>query len=261
MTDDNLAHGAPLSDDTLADLHAGALDDETATHLWERVNQDPRAREVLAALDATTADLGTLGSAPGPPLPNGLADRIDSALAEEAGNTASTHSDPARVVDINTARRNRNRNRLLAWGAGVATTAAAAVVAIAIVQPGDTGGGAAHVAAPHSSSSAETPAAVALRSGKLGKAVGSVAGSHDYGSLRDQTRLDECLAANDIDPDKKPAGVQPGTVDGKNAIIVLYPAGQYAQFRLIALTPDCDSDGSGLLADTTVGHGTDEGGG
>lgn len=259
MTDDNLAHDAPLSDDTLADLHAGVFDDQTAARLWEQVNKDSRAREVLAALDATAADLGELGSAPAPRVPDDVADRINSALAEEARNTRSATDEPAPVIGIDTAR--RKRNRLLAWGTGVVTTAAAAVVAVAVLMPGDTNGGAAHVAEPGSSTSADAPSAVALRSGELGKAVGSVTGNRDYGPLRDQARLDECLAANDIDPDKKPVGVQPGTVDGHKAIIVLYPTGEYAQFRLIALAPDCDSGDAGLLTDTTIGRGTDEGGG
>lgn len=259
MTDDNLARGAPLSDDTLADLHAGVLDDETTARLWERVHGDAGAREVLAALDATTADLAALGSATDPPIPHGIADRIDTALAEEARDTRSAGAEPAPVVDINTAR--RKRNQLLAWGTGIVTTAAAAVVAVAVFVPSDTTGGSAHVASPGSSATAEAPSAVALRSGELGEAVGAVVGAHDYGALHGQDRLDECLAANDIDPDKKPVGIQPGTVDGQDAVIVLYPAGEYAQFRLIALAPDCDSDDPGMLKDTTIGRGTAEGGG
>ncbi|MGH3518320.1 MAG: hypothetical protein ACRDQ7_13055, partial [Haloechinothrix sp.] len=73
--------GPPWSVDVLADLHAGVLDDATAAHLWSQVQADPDAMAILAALDATSADLGALRDAPAPPMPAAVAARIDAALA------------------------------------------------------------------------------------------------------------------------------------------------------------------------------------
>ena len=264
MTGDTSGRGAPLSDEVLADLHAGVLDEETSANRWAEVQHDERAQEVLAALDATTAQLGRLAAEPAPEMPEHVADRIDTALATESGSTESgsteQQSEPAPVVDINTAR--RKRNRILAAAAGVVTTAAAAIVAITIVVPGGTTGGAPHAAAPDSThDGSATPSGLTLHSGELGQAVGSVVGKRELGPLENQQQLYRCLEANDIDPDRKPVGIRPGTIDGETAVIVLYPTGEYAQYRLIALAPDCGKDDPGTLKDTTIGRGSDEGGG
>lgn len=78
-----------LTDDLVADLHAGVLDDAAAARLWPLVHADRGASAVLAALDATTADLRGLGagadtgSAPTPTvrMPGDVAARLDAALA------------------------------------------------------------------------------------------------------------------------------------------------------------------------------------
>ncbi len=57
----------PYSDDLLADLHAGALDDELAERLWPLVRQDHHAMAVIDRLDAVQARLRTWGRNP---LPN-----------------------------------------------------------------------------------------------------------------------------------------------------------------------------------------------
>ncbi|GAA1483122.1 hypothetical protein GCM10009624_35620 [Gordonia sinesedis] len=47
----------PYSPELLADLHAGILPDDVAAHITARLPDDPAARQVLAALDRTRADL------------------------------------------------------------------------------------------------------------------------------------------------------------------------------------------------------------
>ncbi len=54
----------PYSAELLADLHAGALDEELAARLWPRVRRDPEAVAYLARLDATQARLSALRDAP-----------------------------------------------------------------------------------------------------------------------------------------------------------------------------------------------------
>lgn len=68
--------------DTLADLHAGLLDDTTASALRSHVASCSGCTATMAALDATVASLGSM---PEVTIPADVAARIDAALAAEAG--------------------------------------------------------------------------------------------------------------------------------------------------------------------------------
>src|SRR3954469_5214225 len=126
--------GPPGSVDLLADLQAGALDPQEAAELWPRVNADPEAMDILAALEATQADLHEFAMVPAPPMPAHFAARLDAAIAAEArsraqATAAPTHTTPppqppghAPVIDLAEARRRRNRR--LGWGAGFLAAAA-----------------------------------------------------------------------------------------------------------------------------------------
>ncbi|GHF57889.1 anti-sigma-K factor RskA [Amycolatopsis bartoniae] len=231
----------PWSVDLLADLHAGVLDDATAAELWPRVQADPEAQAVIEALEATTADLATLATAPAPPMPAAVAARIDAALAQEAGHVAP-------VVDLAAARRRRNRR--IGWISGVVAVAAAAVAAIAITVPGTSGQSGTPVAEPPSSS-APAGGSLAVRSDQPQAAVAQLsAGVKDYGPLGDAQRLNACLQEAGFAATAAPIGVRPGTLDGRPAVLVLLTTGRLAEFRLVALSPDC---GPKPLLDQVVG--------
>lgn len=70
--------------DTLADFHAGVLDEVTHARIAAIVATNGHAQEILAALDATQAQLGAL---PPVQIPADVAARIERALAAEAGRT------------------------------------------------------------------------------------------------------------------------------------------------------------------------------
>ncbi|WP_216212252.1 hypothetical protein [Amycolatopsis aidingensis] len=248
------AVGPPWSVDVLADLHAGVLEEEQAARLWPQVDADPEARAIIEALEATTADLSELTTAPAGPMPAAVAARIDAALAEEVRQRGGTGTDSgpgaeagvAPVVSINAAR--RRRNRMLGWGGGVLTAAAAAVAALAIVLPGDN-------QTPGSPDTGGDPGQppVALQRDALGAAIGEVNGVRDFGAFGTEQKLDACLAANGIDPDRKAEGVRPATIDGREAVIVLYTTGELAQFRLVAVPPTCGPENPELLVDEIIG--------
>ncbi|WP_153504398.1 anti-sigma factor family protein [Cumulibacter manganitolerans] len=80
--------GACPDVDTLADLHAGVLDDVTARTLRAHAASCEACTEVLAALDATVASLGSM---PSPQIPPDVAARLDRALAIEAGRVDPGH--------------------------------------------------------------------------------------------------------------------------------------------------------------------------
>lgn len=121
--------GPPWSPELVAELHAGALDQDTADELLPRIEADPQARELLAALEATTSDLAAL---PEVTMPGDVAARLDTALDEEirarpaqqgapqpqAADRAAPDPHSGQVVDFATARSRRRRRYGL--GAGLA---------------------------------------------------------------------------------------------------------------------------------------------
>ncbi|QWF80489.1 hypothetical protein [Amycolatopsis sp. CA-230715] len=252
--------GPPWSVDVLADLHAGVLDEREAAELWPRVNADAEARAIIEALEATTADLNALGSAPVEPMPAEFAARLDAAIAGEAqrafgGQPQQAPADRpvAPVVDLAAAR--RKRNKLLGWGTGLVAAAAAAVVAVAVIVPG--GGSGSDVAQPPPTSlpgqqpGGEPP--LALKKNDLGGALSGPQGVQDFGPLGNEEKLDACLAANGIDPSLRPVKVRPVTLDGKPGVMVLFTTGKLAQFRLVVLSPTCGPNEPGKLADELIG--------
>ncbi|SEF28077.1 hypothetical protein SAMN05421837_1042 [Amycolatopsis pretoriensis] len=246
--------GPPWSVDVLADLHAGVLEDARAAELWPLVNADPEAREILAALDATQADLASFADAPAPPMPAEFAARLDAALAAEAAarfpkaQQAAAAPQDAQVVDLAAARRRRNKR--LGWAAGVLTAAAAAVVAVTIAIPNTAQqSGTPNVAAP-----APTGPSVGSDGSGAQALVGKAVGVRDFGPLQNEDRLDACIAAAGLDPKVRPEGIRPVNVGGKAGVMIILTTGKLAQFRLVAFGADCGPGNPAVLFDKVVGE-------
>ncbi|MEV4051148.1 hypothetical protein AB0J55_08145 [Amycolatopsis sp. NPDC049688] len=253
--------GPPWSVDVLADLHAGVLDEARAAELWPLVDADPEAREILAALDATQADLASLAHAPAPRMPAEFAARLDAALAAEAAahfperaqrdpaqpeRTQPSAPQAAPVVDLAAARRKRNKR--LGWAAGVLTAAAAAVVAVT-------------VAIPNTSQQTGTPNVAAPTGPSVGNdgsgaqaLIGKAVGVRDFGPLQTEDRLDACIAAAGLDPKVRPEGIRPVNVGGKAGVMIILTTGKLAQFRLVAFGADCGPGNPAVLFDKVVGE-------
>ncbi|GAA3619278.1 hypothetical protein GCM10022267_01820 [Lentzea roselyniae] len=232
--------GPPWSVDLIADLHAGVLPPEVAAQLRPRVEADPEAREILQALDATLEDLHAL---PPIPMPDHVAARIDAALAAEARPAAP-------VVSLDEARKRRNRR--LGLGGGVLVAAAAAFGIVLAVSPGtQQPSNDAKPAPTTSSANAATP--LALKRDELGSAVGDVLKAQNFGPLETPDRLAGCLRGGGITSSGNPLGISPITLDGKDAVMAILPAG-LGQYRLVVLDPEtCGPDKpEGVLADTTI---------
>jgi len=237
MTDTAGPPGPALPPDLLADLHAGVLDEQLAAGLRARVRTDPRAREVLAALDATLADLRAL---PAPVIPGDVAARLDAALAEEAGAARPAAARPAAVADL------ASRRRRTAWGGvGLLVAAAAAVVGVVALGTGppETAG----------SPRAERPT-LALSGSELGGGLDDALGAVDLGPLSQPAALRACLDANGIPPLGKPLGAREVTLDGRPGVLLVLPTGEIAQFRLLVVGPGCGPGNPALLADDVVGR-------
>jgi len=234
----------PWSVDLLADLHAGVLDPQTESELRPRVEADPEARAVLAALDATLADLSSL-----PPLtmPDSVAARIDAALAAEARSIA-----PAPVLDLNAARLRKNKR--LGWGAGLLTAAAVAVGVVVVALPGANDSGPPPGAQPAPTSPVAEPP-LAVKGKEFGPVVGDVLKAQNYGPLENQETLAGCLQAANI-TSSKPLGVSPIKLDDKSAVMAILPGGQSpGSYRIVVLDPNtCGPDNpNGVLANELLG--------
>jgi hypothetical protein len=243
MTGNQRRSGPPWSVDLLADLHAGALDPRTEAELRPLVEDDPEAREILAALDATLDDLHNL---PPIPMPRHVADRIDAALAEEARPTAP-------VIDF--AQAKARRNKRLGWGAGLLAAAAVAVgvavVAIPQSNTSDTVAQSEKTTAPAGTAPADRMPAV--RGENFGPVFGDVLKAQNYGPLENQDKLADCLRGANITAGK-PLGVSPITLDDKPAVMAILPAGAPGAYRIVVVDPQtCGPDNpDGVLANSTI---------
>ncbi|MFI9810891.1 anti-sigma factor family protein [Saccharothrix variisporea] len=250
MTGNVRRSGPPWSVDLLADLHAGVLDPQAEAELRAAVAHDPEALDVLAALDATVADLRDL---PPIPMPRAVADRIDAALAEEfrrAGATpAQQHVAP--VVDLAA----RRRKKQLGWGAGLLAAAAVAVGVVVVTtqgtpasNPGD------NVAEPKTNTNTPvTESRLAVKGNDFGPVFGDVLKAQNYGPLENQDKLAGCLQGANI-ASAKPLGVSPITLDGKDAVMAILPGGKPGAFKIVVLDPDtCGPDNpNGVLATSQI---------
>jgi hypothetical protein len=247
--------GPPWSVDLLADLQAGALDPKAAARLWSQVNADPEAMAVLAALEATQADLREFAMAPAPPMPAHFAARLDAAIATESQARAQAYIPQqavapghAPVISLDEARKRRNKR--LGWGAGFLVAAAAAVgIAFAALPTGTTGS---PVAGSTPGASAEAPGPLNFKSDELGDSQLKAAnGQNDYGPFSDKSKLTACMEANGISAKAQPLGGRQVKVDGKPGTLLVFAHGA-GQFRLIVVGPDCGPGNPSKLADKNV---------
>lgn len=234
MTETGPARGAtgpPWPFDQLADLHAGVLDDAQAAALWPRVRADAGAMAVIAALDATAADLGAFGEAPVAVMPAAVAARIDAALAAEAAPR-------------------RRRNRQLGWGAALLATAAAAVAFVAVTVPDQSTEGTPQAGPGTTTAPAE---AAALTSDSVFSGVPKTVNVENYGPLRDADGLGRCLAANGLQGER-PVGFRPVTLDGKPAVLIILSTGETARWHVVAVGPGCAEGTPAKLYDRVFGR-------
>lgn len=254
----------PWSPELLADLHAGVLDEEAAEQLRDRVAEDAEAERVLAALDATSADLANV---PPIPIPDDVAARIDTALQQEvrtwsdAQPTPATPSHDARdsgtVVDLAPRRRRR-----WAWGGAGALAAAAAVVGVVVIpsvlnstETGNQAGGqpssqpSHHSGPPPLALHGDGGGGLTLNRDQLSEALDS---QQYVSGLADPERMLACLRANGVDSGN-PMGAREVTVDGQRAQLFILSTGKLAQFRLLTVGPECGPDTPATISDSTFG--------
>ncbi|WP_338601878.1 hypothetical protein [Saccharopolyspora sp. SCSIO 74807] len=254
--------GAPWSPELVAELHAGMLDQATVDELLPRIEADPEARELLAALEATTSDLAAL---PDVTMPGDVAARLDTALDEEirtrsaqqgapqppTADGAATDPHGGQVVDFAAARSRRRRR----YGRSAAmVTAAAAVTGVVVLASTLFGAGGGQQAA-NAPEPAQGPPPLALSGDRPTLApdqLGEVLGTKRYGALTDPGRLLGCLQANGV-RSGNPLGAREVTINGEPAQLLVLQGGGIGRFRLLVVGPECGPDRPATISDSTLG--------
>lgn len=253
--------GPPWSVDLIADLHAGVLDPATAADLRPRLEADPEARAILAALDETQAELAAL-----PPLrmPDHVASRIEAAIENEVRMAMAArpgaapqappappqqqfHQPPqqglAPVVDLASAR--RRRNRTIGWSIGVVAGLAAAtgLVFAALPTQQPTQG----TALPTSVSSSpgdpgQGPLALSSSDLDAKRIPPGVNGRKELGPLTDNDKLKPCLAKFKADSiPANPVAAREITLDGKPGVLMVLLTNKPGETRILVVSPDCST--------------------
>ncbi|MGZ8177721.1 anti-sigma factor family protein [Williamsia sp. SKLECPSW1] len=257
MSDEQSA-GPTVPIDLIADLHAGVLSAEEARTVRARVEADPASRRVLAALDATVADLRDAPVEPREPPPE-VSARIDATLlslrdepppAAVPVDLPPHPSDDPRVIALDAARdARRRRGMVIAAAVAVVVAVATGIIAVSTAtQPSsDT-----VRADPTPSTGPSTPR------GATGSPVSllSVIGRSDpsLGSPTDPTsRLRGCLAANGVPASTAVVGAGPVEVDGTPRIVVLLTTGVAGRFDALVVGTDCAAGRASTVSRQVIG--------
>ncbi|MGH3982837.1 MAG: hypothetical protein ACRDST_09205 [Pseudonocardiaceae bacterium] len=246
--------------DLLADLHAGALTEQEATPLRARTITDPQARTVLAALDATVAELAALPTGGPARIPDAVTQRLDAALAAEVQRADPAHlPDRARTGRYRAARqlasRPAGRRHLRArWVAAGVLAAAVIGVAVSGVMIGVMTGGTPRAGDALGAAAVSPPTPLVLSSGDLSGALSHALGVRNYGPLSRPEALQGCLDANDVPARDKPLGAREVTLDGRRGVILVLPTAQTTLFRMLVVDPGCRPGNPARMADAVARH-------
>ncbi|MCF7551948.1 hypothetical protein [Pseudonocardia sp. WMMC193] len=200
----------------LAEAHAGLPDEATAARVLAAGGAG--TDHVLRALDATRADLGTLGRER---MPVALAGSLAAALdAADAETERTERGGPPPGPPVGGRRRRRRRGPLL-------TAAAAVLVGVVLTGPGP------------------GPTDLAGASGRV-----LAERTRAVGRLADPAALASCLLQAGV---ASPTGAllagRPLRLNGLDGLLLVLSTGKKGVVRAVVVTPDCGR----LLADQTVG--------
>jgi hypothetical protein len=230
----------PPTVDSLADLQAGLLDDETSARLRKQIRTDPGARQTMEALNRVRRDVAALGSDPSsaPPVAPEIVDGIAAGLrAEPAGAAHAVHRG-----------RFPRPTRLAFAAAGLAAAAAAAWLGVsALVTP----------PAPMPSrpttiehiTVSRPPPTIPLSDQQI---VALLDRAPDFGPLTDPRRRASCLAGLGYPAGTRVLGARPVDITGHPAVLLVLPGEAPETLAALAVAPTCSSANTGLSADRIV---------
>lgn len=241
---DDAGADPPLTVESLADLQAGLLDDDTAARLRKKVRADPGARQTMDALNRVRRDIAALGAdaTSAPDVAPDVVDRIASALHAERPARAKHAIRPGRLP---------RPARITVGLAGLVGLAAAAVAAWL--------GTAALITAPAPTPSRPTtaehitvsrpPGTIPLSDQQI---LALLDNQPDFGPLADPQRRTSCLAGLGYPSNARVLGARRVQIAGRPAVLLLLAADTPGTVTALAVAPNCSAVDTGLLADRIV---------
>jgi hypothetical protein len=233
----------PLTVELLADLQAGLLDDDAAARVRKRVREDPRAEQMLHALNRVRRDIAAMGADPTsvPDVPPEVTARISAALrsAGDAGpHPGAAHSARPRIRPA----------RVAAAVAGVGAALAAIGVGSAALINAPEPAPSTPVTAEHITVSAP-PMTIPLSRAEI---LGLLSRDPDYGPLSDPARRASCLGGLGYPASTQVLGARPIEINARPGVLLVLPGGAPDDLAVFAVALNCSAADTGLLANTQV---------
>jgi len=240
--DDDAGEEPSLAVETLADLQAGLLDDDTAARLREKVRTDPGAQQAMDALNRVRREVAALGSdaSSAPAVAPAIVDGVGRALHAQPGQSGAAH----------TVRRGRLPSSARITVAAIGLAAAAAAVWLGIT---------ALITAPAPTQSRPTtvehitvsrpPTTIPLSDQQI---LALLDRAPDFGPLADPQRRASCLAGLGYPADARVLGARPLKIAGRPAVLLLLPGDAAGAVAALAVAPTCSAVDTGLSADRIV---------
>jgi hypothetical protein len=233
MTDDR--PGDPPTVDSLAELQAGLLDDETAAQLRDRIRTDPGARQTMEALNRVRREVAALGSDNGsaPPVDPDVVDHIAATLPAAHSVQRGRLPRPARIAVA---------------AAGLAAIALAAWLGTRALLTSPTQMPSRPTTIEHITVS-RPPQSIPLSDQQI---LALLDGEPDLGPLTDPRRRASCLAGLGYPANTRVLGARAIDIAGHPAVLLVLPGDAPGVFAALAVAPTCSSVNTGLSADRTV---------
>src|ERR1700744_812897 len=232
--------GPPPTVDSLADLQAGLLGDETAARLRKQVRADPDARRSMDALNRVRREGAALGCDPSsaPQVDPGAVDRIAAALRAERPGAAHT---------VGRGRLPRSARLAVALAALGAIAAAAWLGTRALLTPS--------ASMPSRPTTIDhitvsrPPPTIPLSDQEV---LALVDRAPDFGALTDPRRRAACLSGLGYPADARVLGARPIDIAGHPAVLLVLAGDAPGSVKALAVAPTCSAANTGLSADRIV---------
>src|ERR1700754_1170892 len=207
--------GPPPTVESLADLQAGLLDDDTAARLRRHVREDPGAAGVLRALNQVRRDVAAVGADPesAPEPPAGVTARISE-------SRRSAVPDGAPGMATHSARPRLRPARIAAGAAGVGALLAAIGFGTAALLNAPEPAPSTPTTAEHITVSTP-PMAIPLSAAEI---VGLLGRPADYGPLGDPSRRASCLGGLGYPASTQVLGARPIEINARPGVLLVLPA-------------------------------------
>ncbi len=232
--DDDGRDPAPTAD-SLAELQAGLLDDDTAARLRKQIRTDPAARQTMDALNRVRREVAALGSdaSAAPPVDRDVVDAVATQLRA-----------------AHTVRRGRlpRAARIAVAATGLAAVAVAAWLGTRALMTAPTPIPSRPTTIEHITVS-RPPLTIPLSDQQI---LALLDREPDLGPLTDPRRRASCLGGLGYPANTRVLGARPIDIAGHPAVLLVLTGDVPDAFAAFAVSPTCSSVDTGLSADRII---------